>query len=98
MRFDDVLCQRRRVWPGDRRRGGGGKAALLRGVEEKRYRRAGPIRPAGIFPRLDQSTLYALSIDHLTGKEIALPEMVGRWPAIDRSKTPNAGPPISDQR
>jgi nitroimidazol reductase NimA-like FMN-containing flavoprotein (pyridoxamine 5'-phosphate oxidase superfamily) len=57
-----------------------------------KYRTAGPARPAGFFPRLDQITLYALAIERLTGKEIVLPDMAGRWPAIDRSKTPNARP------
>jgi nitroimidazol reductase NimA-like FMN-containing flavoprotein (pyridoxamine 5'-phosphate oxidase superfamily) len=58
-----------------------------------KYRTAGPARPAGFFPRLDQITLYALSIERLTGKEIVLPGIAGRWPALDRSKTPNARPP-----
>ena len=59
----------------------------------EKYRTAGPARPAGFFPRLDQITLYTLSIERLTGKEIALPGIAGRWPALDRSKTPNAQPP-----
>ncbi len=58
-----------------------------------KYRMAGPTRPPGFFPRLEQITLYALTIERLTGKEIVLPEIGGRWPAIDRSKTPNAQPP-----
>jgi len=53
-------------------------------------------RPAAFFPSLDQISLYAFSIERLTGKEIVLPEMAGRWPAIDRSKTPNARRPISE--
>lgn len=81
-----------------------GRVTIVEGAEAKqrffealmgKYRMAGPTRPAGFFPRLDQITLYALSIERLTGKENVLPEMAGRWPAIDRSKTPNARPPTS---
>lgn len=63
-----------------------------------KYRVAGPARPAGFFPRLAQITLYRLSVERLTGKEIVLPEIAGRWPALDRSKTPNARPPILPDR
>jgi nitroimidazol reductase NimA-like FMN-containing flavoprotein (pyridoxamine 5'-phosphate oxidase superfamily) len=61
-----------------------------------KYRKAGPQRPEGFFPRLDQITLYALAVERLTGKEIVLPEVTGQWPALDRSKTPNAQPPSTD--
>jgi nitroimidazol reductase NimA-like FMN-containing flavoprotein (pyridoxamine 5'-phosphate oxidase superfamily) len=82
-----------------------GRVTIVEGAESKhrffealmeKYRTAGPSRPAGFFPRLDQITLYALSIERLTGKEIVLPDIAGRWPAIDRSKTPNARPPVRD--
>ena len=57
-----------------------------------KYRKDGAPRPAGFFPRIEQITLYALSVERLTGKEIVLPAVAGQWPALDRSKTPNARP------
>jgi len=63
-----------------------------------KYRTAGPPRPRSFFPRLDQITLYALSVEILSGKEIVLPETASRWPALDRSKTPNARPPTLPDR
>ncbi len=50
-------------------------------------------RPAGFFPRLGDITLYAMTIERLTGKETALPAVAERWPALDRTKSPNARPP-----
>lgn len=58
-----------------------------------KYRTSGPPRPTGFFPRIDLITLYALAIDRLTGKQIVLPDAAGQWPALDRTKTPNARPP-----
>ena len=58
-----------------------------------KYRSAETARPKGFFPRLDQIALYGIEIDRLTGKEIVLPGISSQWPAIDRSKTPNARPP-----
>ena len=52
------------------------------------------MRPTAFFPRLDQIALYALEIDRLTGKEIVLPDVSGQWPALDRTKTPNARPGV----
>ncbi|MEA2825090.1 MAG: uncharacterized protein QOF03_1572 [Alphaproteobacteria bacterium] len=49
-------------------------------------------RPKGFFPRIDQITLYAIAIERMTGKETPLPDMSERWPATDRTKTPNARP------
>ena len=49
-------------------------------------------RPKGFFPRIDQITLYAITIERMTGKETPLPDMSERWPATDRTKTPNARP------
>ena len=51
-----------------------------------------PRRPKGFFPRIEQITLYAITIERMTGKETPLPDMSERWPAIDRTKTPNARP------
>ena len=57
-----------------------------------KYRTAGAARPKSFYPRIDQITLYALAVERLTGKEIALPEVAGQWPALDRTKTPEARP------
>ncbi len=50
-------------------------------------------RPKGFFPRLDAITVYALSIERMTAKEMVLPAVSEQWPAKDRTKTPNALPP-----
>jgi uncharacterized protein len=47
-------------------------------------------RPKEFFPRLGDITVYAITIDRLTGKQQALPEVSQRWPALDRTKSPNA--------
>jgi nitroimidazol reductase NimA-like FMN-containing flavoprotein (pyridoxamine 5'-phosphate oxidase superfamily) len=57
-----------------------------------KYRTAPVPRPKSFYPRLDQITLYRLDIERLTGKEIVLPDISGQWPALDRSKTPDARP------
>jgi pyridoxamine 5'-phosphate oxidase-like protein len=44
-------------------------------------------RPPGLFPRLGDITLYALTLERLTGKETPLPEVSRRWPALDGTKT-----------
>jgi uncharacterized protein len=54
-------------------------------------------RPAGFFPRLDQITVYAVTPERMTGKELALPELSERWPAKDNTRTPNAHPPQDKQ-
>ena len=50
-------------------------------------------RPTHFFPRLDDVTVYAVTIDRMTGKETALPGVSERWPALDRTKSPRATPP-----
>jgi len=50
-------------------------------------------RPNGFFPRLDQITVYAITVERMTGKETPLPEVSQQWPAVDRTNTPNAVPP-----
>jgi len=50
-------------------------------------------RPKGFFPRIDEVTVYAIAIDRITGKELALPAVSERWPALDRTKSPDAHPP-----
>jgi nitroimidazol reductase NimA-like FMN-containing flavoprotein (pyridoxamine 5'-phosphate oxidase superfamily) len=49
-------------------------------------------RPKGFFPRIDIITVYAISVERMTGKEMALPPLSEQWPAKDRTKTPNARP------
>jgi len=51
-----------------------------------------PGRPKGFYPRLDEVTVYAMTIEALTGKQCALPPVSERWPALDRTKSPNAKP------
>ena len=46
----------------------------------------------GDFPRLDEVTVYAIAIERMTGKETALPAVQSRWPAVDKTKSPNARP------
>ena len=52
-------------------------------------------RPKQFYPRLDAISVYALRVERLTGKEIQLPIASARWPAHDRTKTPNATPPLA---
>ena len=49
-------------------------------------------RPKGFFPRLDQITVYAIVVERMTGKQNPLPGVAERWPALDRTKSPNAKP------
>jgi nitroimidazol reductase NimA-like FMN-containing flavoprotein (pyridoxamine 5'-phosphate oxidase superfamily) len=49
-------------------------------------------RPRGFFPRLDQVTVYAITIERMTGKETPLPAMQDRFPAADNTKSPDAVP------
>lgn len=49
-------------------------------------------RPKDFFPRLDQITVYAIAVERMTGKELALPGPEDRWPAVDRTRTPHAAP------
>ena len=49
-------------------------------------------RPKGFFPRIDVITVYAVAVERMTGKEMALPPLSEQWPAKDRTKTPNARP------
>ena len=47
-------------------------------------------RPKSFYPRLDHITVYAVSVDRVTGKETTLPAPADQWPASDNTKTPNA--------
>ena len=55
-----------------------------------KYGKPDTSRPKGFFPRLDAITVYAITIERMTGKEMALPPLSEQWPAVDRTKTPNA--------
>jgi nitroimidazol reductase NimA-like FMN-containing flavoprotein (pyridoxamine 5'-phosphate oxidase superfamily) len=56
-----------------------------------KYGKPDTIRPKNFFPRLDIITVYAITIERLTGKECALPAQ--QWPQVDETRTPNAKPP-----
>jgi uncharacterized protein len=58
-----------------------------------KYRKHGPERPQGFFPRLGDITVYAIAVDHMTGKELALPDVSQQWPAVDMTKSPRAVAP-----
>jgi uncharacterized protein len=53
-------------------------------------------RPKGYFPRIDLITVYALTVERMTGKEQPLPPLSEQWPAKDRTRTPNASPLADD--
>lgn len=54
-------------------------------------------RPEEFFPRLDQITVYAITIERITGKQNPLPMVSEQWPALDRTKSPNAETPAGEQ-
>jgi nitroimidazol reductase NimA-like FMN-containing flavoprotein (pyridoxamine 5'-phosphate oxidase superfamily) len=58
-----------------------------------KYARQDWDRPKSFFPRLDEITVYAIAVERLTGKALALPAAEQRWPALDMTKSPNAKPP-----
>jgi hypothetical protein len=55
-----------------------------------KYARESWERPKDFFPRIDQVTLYAIAVERMTGKETPLPVLSEQWPALDRTKSPNA--------
>ncbi|HVO16054.1 MAG TPA: pyridoxamine 5'-phosphate oxidase family protein [Alphaproteobacteria bacterium] len=57
-----------------------------------KYAKADWDRPKGFFPRLDDIAVYAIAVERLTGKALALPAVEQRWPAVDMTKSPNAKP------
>jgi nitroimidazol reductase NimA-like FMN-containing flavoprotein (pyridoxamine 5'-phosphate oxidase superfamily) len=57
-----------------------------------KYGKLDSMRPKGFFPRIDGITVYAIAVERMTGKEMALPPLSEQWPAQDRTKTPNARP------
>ena len=52
----------------------------------------GADRPKSFYPRLNDVTVYALSVERITGKHCPLPPVSEQWPALDRTKSPNAKP------
>ena len=52
-----------------------------------------PGRPKSFYPRLNEVTVYALTVERITGKHCPLPSVSEQWPALDRTKTPNAKAP-----
>ena len=57
-----------------------------------KYGTGTPGRPQGFYPRLDEVTVYAIAVERLTGKHCPLPPLSEQWPALDRTKSPNARP------
>ena len=57
-----------------------------------KYGTGTPGRPKSFYPRLDEVTVYAIAVERLTGKECPLPPLAEQWPALDRTKSPNARP------
>jgi hypothetical protein len=47
---------------------------------------------AHAFLERDQIALYAIAVERMTGKEQPLPALAQQWPAVDRTKSPNADP------
>jgi len=50
-------------------------------------------RPKSFYPRLDGVTVYALTVERITGKEQRLPSTEAQWPAADNTQSPEASPP-----
>jgi nitroimidazol reductase NimA-like FMN-containing flavoprotein (pyridoxamine 5'-phosphate oxidase superfamily) len=60
-----------------------------------KYGKADSGRPKGFFPRLDLITVYAMTVERMTGKETPQPDVSQQWPAVDMTKTPHARVPGS---
>jgi nitroimidazol reductase NimA-like FMN-containing flavoprotein (pyridoxamine 5'-phosphate oxidase superfamily) len=58
-----------------------------------KYHGNDPTRPKSFYPRLDDVTVYALTVERITGKEQGLPATEAQWPAADNTKSPEASPP-----
>jgi uncharacterized protein len=79
-----------------------GTIRIVTALEEKhrfcealmaKYRKKDTPRPKGFFPRINDITVYAITVARMTGKETPLPALSEQWPAQDQTKTPNAKPP-----
>ncbi len=75
-----------------------GEKARFGSALMKKYGREEWGRPRDCFPRLDEITIYAITVERMTGKETALPDVSGRWPALDRTRSPGAIAPSSSRR
>ena len=62
-----------------------------------KYARPDWNRPRDFLPRIELINLYAIAPERMAGKEIPLPPMAQRWPALDRTKTPNASVDAADE-
>jgi hypothetical protein len=71
------------------------RAAKMQFFDEllAKYGTGVPGRPKSFYPRLDKVTVYALAVERITGKHCPLPQISEQWPAVDRTKTPDAKPP-----
>ena len=69
------------------------KQAFCEALLEK-YGKPDLDRPKNFFPRLDIISVYEITVARMTGKEQALPPISEQWPAKDRTKTPEARPPV----
>ncbi len=58
----------------------------------EKYGKPDTIRPKNFFPRLDVITVYAMTVEWMTGKERLLPALSEQWPAKDNTRTPDARP------
>jgi uncharacterized protein len=54
-------------------------------------------RPKSFYPRLDGVTVYALTVERITGKKQALPPAEMQWPAADHTMSPEASPGSGDR-
>jgi uncharacterized protein len=55
-----------------------------------KYFREETVRPKGYYPRLADVTLYSMAIERMTGKETFLPPPAEQWPALDKTRSPDA--------
>ena len=55
----------------------------------------GAVRPKSFYPRLDDVTVYAMTVERITGKHCPLPPVSEQWPALDRTKSPDKIPPAA---
>jgi len=69
------------------------KQAFFEAFMSKYADPAWPQRAPGFFPRLDAVTVYAFAIERMSGKSTPLPPLQQRWPALDRTKSPQAQTP-----
>jgi nitroimidazol reductase NimA-like FMN-containing flavoprotein (pyridoxamine 5'-phosphate oxidase superfamily) len=49
--------------------------------------------PESFYPRLHQVTVFSIQPERITGKRTSLPPLSERWPAKNRTRSPDAVPP-----